>query len=92
MSKQQIIAFVSELADNDSRLATLEDFIVNHLGDDSFEADPCLRLVRKFGSQGQDERHPRSDWQTEVGNGDTSLGYWEWLLQQYEIEEENSDD
>lgn len=31
--KQPIYAFLADLADDDERLATLEDFIVNHLGD-----------------------------------------------------------
>lgn len=32
---------------------------------------------------------PKSDWQYEVANGDTSRGYWEWLA--VEIETSNDD-
>ena len=28
---------------------------------------------------GQHSDYPRSDWVFEVSNGDTNLGYWEWL-------------
>jgi len=28
---------------------------------------------------GSDPRHPRADWKYEVVNGDTNLGYWEWV-------------
>jgi len=28
---------------------------------------------------GEDARYPRGDWQSEAGNGDTNLGYWEWV-------------
>jgi hypothetical protein len=27
---------------------------------------------------------PRSDWQAEVANADTQLGYWEWVEHQIE--------
>lgn len=55
------------------------------------EIDPELKLVQKFGSWGQDSCYPRSDWQYEVANNDTNLGYWGWLLQQYEIYEEDDE-
>lgn len=29
-------------------------------------------------------QHPRSDWQYEVANGDTKLGYWTWVAQAVE--------
>ncbi len=28
---------------------------------------------------GQHHDYPLTDWQREVSNGDTRLGYWEWL-------------
>lgn len=28
---------------------------------------------------GEHEKWPRSDWQTEVENGDTLAGYWQWV-------------
>jgi hypothetical protein len=55
--------------------------------------DPADELVARYGSWGQDERYPRIDWRREVSEGDTNLGYWDWLLQQYDIhDEEESDD
>ena len=32
------------------------------------------------------ERHPVDDWKYEVSNGDTLLGYKEWLMHHYEAE------
>jgi hypothetical protein len=29
--------------------------------------------------------HPVRDWQYEVANGDTRLGYWEWVQAQIEM-------
>ena len=34
----------------------------------------------------EDPKYPRSDWQYEVSNGDTSLGYDEWLEHKIESE------
>ena len=31
-------------------------------------------------------RFPMEDWQYEAGNGDTKLGYWNWVYNQYEME------
>lgn len=33
---------------------------------------------------------PRSDWQYEVSNGDTTLGYWEWVAGSVESDEADS--
>lgn len=29
---------------------------------------------------GEDNEYPRADWAMEVGQNDTSLGYWDWIL------------
>ena len=29
---------------------------------------------------GEHPKHSKSDWRYEVENGDTMLGYWEWVL------------
>lgn len=34
------------------------------------------------GFWGQHPQWPDSDWRTEVQNGDTRLGYWEWVANQ----------
>lgn len=36
---------------------------------------------------GSDDTYPRADWEYEVGNGDTNLGYWEWVDNQREMAE-----
>lgn len=34
--------------------------------------------------------HEVADWQYEVANGDTRLGYWEWVRHQIEIQESDA--
>jgi len=36
--------------------------------------------VDKYCLWGEHPSNPRADWQHEVGNGDTNLGYWEWVV------------
>jgi hypothetical protein len=33
--------------------------------------------------------YPRSDWRYQVGNGDTNLGYWDWV--EHQLEADNND-
>ena len=33
-------------------------------------------------SETGDPDYPIEDWKTEVANGDTRMGYWEWAYQQ----------
>lgn len=33
----------------------------------------------EIASDAEDERYPKSDWRYDVANGDTVLGYGEWL-------------
>jgi len=42
-------------------------------------------LQRRYGAWGNHEDYPRPDWQKEVNNGDTSLGYWDWVVQQIDL-------
>ena len=39
---------------------------------------------------GEDDAYPRQDWQYEVANGDTSLGYWTWVAHQKERDRKKS--
>lgn len=32
-----------------------------------------------------DPTHPVEDWQFEVSNDDTRLGYWDWVINQREL-------
>ena len=34
----------------------------------------------------EDENYPAKDWQYEVANGDTRLGYWEWVYRSSYLE------
>ena len=37
------------------------------------------QLVAEYGFWGWYPDHPLSDWQSEVLNGETRLGYWRWV-------------
>lgn len=37
----------------------------------------------------EDPAYSRSDWEYEVSNGDTILGYWSWVQHQQEAAEED---
>lgn len=39
------------------------------------------------GHWGEHPDHPVSDWQYEVSNDDTRLGYWAWVANQIEWDE-----
>lgn len=47
-----------------------------------------------YGHWGCDPRHPVSDWQHEVSEDETRLGYWDWLENKLEndADEEASDE
>jgi len=36
----------------------------------------------------ENENWPRSEWQQDIANGDTQLGYWEWVEHNKEAEAE----
>lgn len=64
-----------------------------HLGTDTDAEATVAALIRVYGgargSWGEHPQFPRSDWQYQVANNDTSAGYWEWLSTRLE---EASDD
>lgn len=45
-------------------------------------------LVERCGGDlwGACSEYPKEDWQYEVSNGDTVLGYWEWVVSQAEAD------
>lgn len=48
-------------------------------------AEPSLKLVDKHGGHwGAHADYPVEDWQYEVANGDTRLGYWDWVTNKTE--------
>ena len=54
-----------------------------------------MRFCDLFGDRGVWNEHPdypRSDWQDEVANDDTLLGYWDWVDHRIEAEDREDDD
>lgn len=47
-------------------------------------------LCKKYGSWGEHPNHPVTDWQAQVTDGDTRLGYWDWLVVELETAAEDS--
>ena len=41
---------------------------------------------KEFDIWGENKKYPRVDWKYEVCNGDTNLGYWEWVNHNKEVE------
>jgi hypothetical protein len=37
-------------------------------------------LIENYGYWNEHPSHPLIDWQREVTNGDTRLGYWPWVI------------
>ena len=52
------------------------DAIIVEDGDDATVAD---LMETHGGSWGEHPRYPARDWQYEVANHDTRLGYWDWV-------------
>lgn len=49
--------------------------------------EPTLRELQP-NVWAEDDCYPRSDWKREVANGDTQSGYWEWIENQLENDED----
>jgi hypothetical protein len=45
---------------------------------------PVDKMIEMYGVWGEHPDHPRSDWQYAVANGDSNLGYWEWVANRME--------
>jgi hypothetical protein len=46
----------------------------------------CTKDISQDMLEYEDYDYPFSDWQYEVVNGDTILGYWEWVEHQKEAD------
>lgn len=46
-----------------------------------------IKYIQKHGVHSEYPGHPREDWRNEVANGDTNLGYWEWVEHREEANE-----
>jgi hypothetical protein len=42
-------------------------------------SEDAAALEARLGHSGSHEHYLREDWQMEVADGDTSLGYWDWV-------------
>jgi len=49
------------------------------------EIPKATALVHFHGIWGELPGHPAEDWRYEVANGDTRLGYWDWVVVRQEI-------
>lgn len=75
-----------------------ENEFVFHTFDDKHphfrvRVEPCnpeLESKKERDPWGETKEHPREDWRYEVANGDTNLGYWDWV--DHKVEEEEDDD
>ena len=46
---------------------------------ETFEAVEAIALEDEYGHWGSHPDFPISDWQDEVSNDETRLGYWYWV-------------
>jgi len=51
------------------------------------EIPKAAALARFYGIWGDLPGHPAEDWRYEVANGDTRLGYWDWVVNRQEVAE-----
>lgn len=49
------------------------------------------RLIDELGIWGECEDFPRRDWSSEAANGDTQLGYWDWVITKHDLQPPGTD-
>lgn len=49
-------------------------------------------LADKYGYWKQHPKFPLADWQYEVANNDTRVGYWEWVATQLREDDDRSEE
>ena len=47
------------------------------------------QLRKQYGTWGEHPKYPLADWQYEVANGDTVIGYWGWVTDRLEDDNAN---
>jgi hypothetical protein len=52
----------------------------------------ALALSDQYGLWNEHPDHPEDEWVDQVVNGDTRLGYWEWVAIKLDDEDENNED
>ena len=51
-----------------------------------------MDLCKKYGGHwGEHPDYPVEDWQYEVMNADTRLGYWDWVQGRIDVEEDDDE-
>lgn len=71
--------FVARAADQDYDDAPYHGCVYQDLLDDESALSVEELKEAHGGHWGEHPEHPLSDWRYEVQNGDTRLGYWEWV-------------
>ena len=55
---------------------------------DKLKREVLDAFIQRFGGLwGSHPQYARQEWMDEAGNNDTSLGYWDWVLNKIDIEE-----
>lgn len=75
--------------DSFSKLSDADEVIYDLLDANELETEPCayssklvmtvLTLAQPEDPWGEDPDYPRVNWRYEVGEEETSLGYWDWV-------------
>jgi hypothetical protein len=52
------------------------------------EIDENGKLVPERDLWSNDNRYPRADWKYDVVNGNTNLGYWDWVENKYFMQDD----
>jgi hypothetical protein len=66
----------------------LERVVNRQRGKTTSTANPPVKVDEVSSWDIDDDKYPRSDWKYEVNNGDTQLGYHEWLMHMREARED----
>lgn len=88
----EIYLEIGGLPENDNNATTYCPACETEVKDDAFNrtslADhgKCVDCQKEYMDVG-DKNYPRSDWQYEVSNNDTTLGYDEWVGHKHESDE-----
>lgn len=91
--RQEIAPIVAMRIDCTSMYDQIDSIAREVLSEKGFDAKKgwysAALLERKYGTWGEHEDFARADWGAETVMGDTSLGYWDWVVQQIETHEDD---
>lgn len=94
--RAEVAAEVARRFDSTSIYDQIGDLACQFLRERGFgpeQITPTAEVLKlRHGAWGEHPGHPRSDWQQEVANRETCLGYFDWLVEKLDLDaEENSD-